>query len=299
MKRRTFSKACQRSKKSRKRGYPGDPGLPGPPGHQGKGIQGPPGAQGIPGIPGPSGQGFRILQIDSFSALPDEAEQNYVTPSNTQYLEVKLWGAGGGGGGALARSTPQLTLSLAVGGGGGGGAFAFGCIVNPAPGYPFFLARGGNGGIGNNPGVAANDSYFGIEFTCEGGDGGGTSGPTQTDNTVAFGIGGAAGQAGGTLASVKGTGSAGSQGVCFNIIVNTFVPIQNIGMNGGMGGPGSSNSGHTQMISQAFGSNNAPRATAFGGGGAGAVAMLPLRTPSISASGARGGDARLVVIAYG
>lgn len=287
------------------RGPPGDPGVRGPPGHKGQGVQGPAGRAGPIGPSGPPGTGFGILNIATFGALPIEEEQLYTTPLNTVYLKVMLWGAGGGGGGAQAlQNNSARGKSVAVGGGGGGGGYAEGFILNPATSYPFFLAQGGNGGVGNSPGVTANDSYFGVtEFFAGGGKFGSPSGSSTSTPALRLAQGGVGGQGGGTLASVTSTGTAGSQGVGLDI---TLLPVAqfpqqtlHIAVNGGRGGSGSAYSGSTQVTTSVCSAINGPPATNYGGGGAGGVAMLAYVTPPLSATGVKGSDARLIVVAFG
>lgn len=98
--------------------------------------------------------GRRLIQVDSFGSSEDI--QSYNTPEGTSLLYIWLWGAGGGGGGSHTTGS-----QFACAGGGGAGGFVSGCIQHPLkPVYKFFVAPGGSGGIGLQPGSSSERSWF-------------------------------------------------------------------------------------------------------------------------------------------
>lgn len=149
-----------------------------------------------------------LLSTSTFSYTG--GTQGYTTPSGTDYIIIKVWGAGGGsgigglgGGGGYVRATFAISggqsLTVAVGGGGSG-------FSGTSGGWP---DGGGVGTVGGAQGAGGGSTavYNGLFSIRAGGGGGGAwSQVGGGGGTPDGGAGGGAGGGGGATQSAVGSG---------------------------------------------------------------------------------------------
>lgn len=230
--------------------------------------------------------------------FPNPCEQVFMKCSETTMLHVQLWGAGGGGGGTFW--SPEQPSLLGCGGGGGAGGYSEGTIENPQTMYSFFLATGGEGGVGMD-GKSAQTSTFGQNLLFAEGGSGGSS--LIVSNNLTMSRGGYGGRAGGASAVVVGTGGAGENG--FGISVDASTTGYFLGGSGGINSAGSSagpilNSGRDLSVADYIAPGNFGWFRAMGGSGASLGIITNLMSEStVTATGGTGASGYLIISEYG
>jgi len=161
----------------------------------------------------PAAFGDTLLSTTSYSFT--STAQSYTTPANTNYIVIKVWGAGGGsgiygygGGGAFAKGTFTISsgqgVTVVVGGAGGG-------YCSGSGGWPDGGGVGDHGGA-QGGGGGSSFVYTGSFGVWAGGGGGGCWGLGGGDAGGPNG-GGGGGDSGGGGATQSGGGAGGDGGV--------------------------------------------------------------------------------------
>lgn len=190
--------------------------------------------------------------LKGITYLTSGTSATYTTPTGVRALYVEVVGGGGGGGGVDGGGAG----TAAGGRSGGGGGYCAKFITSPSASYTYTIGAGGTGGAaGNNNGTDGGTTTFTdgtLTLTANGGAlGVGQNATAGTNNSIAGGDGGTASGGDLNLSGSMGTDRAIQAGDLAGMSQSGCTPFFGGGKTSGQTG-------------------NAPAATNYGEGGAGA-----------------------------